>query len=73
MDMDEYSGFDFDVWSSTPAILWTANRPQEKGIHVHVYQNGKRIVDDTFGVVIKDGKELDRMTLWAMMTENTVY
>lgn len=73
LDLDQYSGFDFDIWSSTPAVLWTADRPQEKGIHVHVYDKGRRIVDDTFGSVKYLGKELDRNELWINMTRNTIY
>lgn len=73
LDMDDYPGLDFDLWPSTPAILWTANRPQEKGIHVHVYKNGRRVVDDTFGRVVYKGNELDRAKLWNHMTSNTLY
>ena len=73
LNLDDYFGLDFDIWSSTPAVLWTAHRPQEKGIHVHVYDGGKRIEDDTFGRVIYKGKELDRIALWKLMGENTLY
>lgn len=73
INLDDYSDLDFELWASTPAVLWTANRPQEKGIHVHVYQNGKRVVDDTFGIVTQSGKSLDRKTLWRLMGENTIY
>ncbi len=30
LDLDKYSGCDYEIWASTPAILWTAERPQEK-------------------------------------------
>lgn len=73
LNMDEYPGLKFDVWSSTPAVLWTADRPQELGIHVHIYDKGRRVVDDTFGVVIYQGQELDRKVLWKEMAKNTVY
>ena len=73
LDLDDYEGKHFDVWSSTPAVLWTADRPQEKGIHVHVYDGSKRIVDDTFSIVIYQGKELDREWLWAQMVARTLY
>jgi hypothetical protein len=73
LNMDDYEGLKYEVWSSTPAVLWTANRPQEKGIHVHIYKDGRRIIDDTYGKVIKGGVELDRRNLWNLMTENTVY
>jgi hypothetical protein len=73
LNLDEYSGCDFDVWASTPAVLWTADRPQEKGIHVHVYDGSKRIEDDTYSSVIYQGKELDRKMLWMQMVAHTLY
>lgn len=73
LNLDEHSGCDFDVWASTPAVLWTADRPQEKGIHVHVYDGSKRIEDDTYSSVIYQGKELDRKMLWMQMVAHTLY
>jgi hypothetical protein len=75
LNLDEYPNHHFDMWSSTPAVLWTADRPQEWGIHVHVYEGDgpRRIVDDTFGEVILNGQALDRKQLWQCMTENTLY
>ena len=44
------------IWASNPAILWTADRPEEKGIHVHCYdQDNNKVIDDTFGYVEIDG------------------
>ena len=31
IDLDAYDGLPFQVWASTPAVLWTAQRPQERG------------------------------------------
>jgi hypothetical protein len=73
LNLDEYEGLKFELWASTPAVLWTANRPQEKGIHVHVYEKGRRVVDDTFGTVIYQGKTLNRGEMWKNMVRNTVY
>ncbi|WP_122572268.1 hypothetical protein [Pseudomonas viridiflava] len=76
LNMDEYPGLEFEVWSSTPAVLWTANRPQEMGIHVHIYERGmrgRRLIDDTFGEVIYQGRVLDRKILWQRMAGNTIY
>lgn len=73
LNMDDYPGLKFEVWSSTPAVLWTANRPQETGIHVHIYERGRRLIDDTFGKVIYQGQELDRKILWQQMAANTIY
>jgi hypothetical protein len=71
--LDDYAGLKFELWASTPAVLWTAERPQEKGIHVHVYKNSKRIVDDTFGTVIFQDKELQRSVMWGNMVQNTLH
>ena len=73
LNLDDYSGHDFELWASTPAVVWTANRPQEKGIHVHVYRNGSRIVDDTFTIVKYGGKDLDRREIWNNMVQKTLY
>jgi hypothetical protein len=76
VNLDHYGGKEFEIWASTPAVVWTANRPQELGIHVHIYEHnigGRRIVDDTFGEVIFGGSVLDRKQLWSAMTANTIY
>ena len=75
LNLDELKGQHFDLWASTPAVLWTAGRPQELGIHVHVYEgDGKRrLIDDTYGEVVLGGKPLNRKFLWQNMTDNTVY
>lgn len=73
LNLDDYQGYDFDIWPSIPAILWTADKAQEKGIYVHVYEKGHRVIANTFGSVIYQGKALDRSDLWRLMTENTRY
>lgn len=77
INIDEYmsQGYEFDIWSSTPAIVWTANRPQEKGIHVHIYTPGRNniIIDETFSTVIFNKKTLIREILWKTMINKTIY
>lgn len=72
IDLDEYSGLPFQVWASTPAVLWTAKRAQERGIHVHVYKDGGYLVDNTFGTVLYKGKALRRKDLLEVMVANTI-
>ena len=72
LDLDEYEGLPFQVWASTPAVLWTAARPQERGIHVHVYKDGKYLIDDTYGMVVHGGRTLCREELFAEMVEKTI-
>lgn len=75
INLDDYKDYKFELWASTPAVVWTADRPQEKGIHVHIYKDdleGPRIKDDTYSSVILNGVELDRKELWERMVQNTV-
>ena len=72
INLDDYAGLPFQVWASTPAVLWTAERPQERGIHVHVYKNDDYLIDDTFGTVVHNGQTLERSELFERMVESTV-
>jgi len=64
IDLRDYSDSQFKIWASTPAILWTSDLPQEEGIHVHIYRDGKKVVDDTFGQVTNvDGVAMEREAL----------
>lgn len=72
ISLDDYAGLPFQVWASTPAVLWTANRPQERGIHVHIYKDGNYLIDDTFGIVHYQGVKLERSTLLAKMIDRTI-
>ena len=46
------------IWASNPAILWTAPRPEQEGIHVHLFsdRHGPPVVDETFDLVRVDGR-----------------
>lgn len=72
LDLDKYADLDWDVWASTPAIVWTAKRPQESGIHVHVFDQGREIINDTYAEVTYKGKPLNRGKLYKMMLDNTI-
>ena len=72
LDLDRYKGCSYAIWASTPAILWTAERPQEVGIHVHVHDGHERVEDDTFGVVTLNGKALSRVELIEQMLARTL-
>lgn len=72
LNIDDYPGAAFAIWASTPAVVWTSSRPQERGIHVHLSVNGRRQLDDTYGRVIYQGKELQRERLLATMIANTL-
>lgn len=72
LNLDDYEGHSYTVWASTPAIVWTASRPQEYGIHVHIHAGTNRIVDDTFGEVILNGKALVREELLQLMINRAI-
>lgn len=53
-----------EIWPSTPAVLWTGDRPEQTGIHVHAFDaEGRRRVDETFAEVTLDGQKLNRWDL----------
>jgi hypothetical protein len=74
LDIDQrnplYSG-GVRLWGTHPAILWTAERQEEEGIHVHVYHAGEEIAapDQTFGAVSIDGIELDPRAVRSFMVQ----
>jgi hypothetical protein len=72
LNLDEYEGCSYTIWASTPAILWTAKRPQELGIHVHVHKEMERVVDETFGKVILNGETLERSALIQSMIDRSI-
>jgi hypothetical protein len=72
LDLDRYDGCHYQIWASTPAVVWNAERAQEKGIHVHVHDGNSRVVDDTFSDVILKGKKLVRSSLIDQMIGRTV-
>lgn len=72
LDLDAHAGCGYTIWASTPAAIWTAERPQEFGIHVHVHDGANRIIDDTFGEVRLNGALLDRSVLLQTMIARTV-
>ncbi len=72
LNIDEWDNCEFALWASTPAIIWTANRPQERGIHVHLSMDGTRVIDDTFGTVIYRGEPLNRDDMLKKMIDNTL-
>lgn len=72
IDLDGFDGCSYAVWASTPAVVWTAARPQELGIHVHIHDGSTRIIDDTFGSVIFGGQQLSRAELIRSMMSRSI-
>lgn len=59
------------IWGSNPAIIWTAKRPEQSGIHVHLFKEkiGNPYSDDTYGYVEIDGISLDPQMLRYYMVQ----
>ena len=68
LNLDDYPDCNYTIWASPTR---RAARPQEFGIHVHLYRGEVRIVDDTFGEVIRE-ENLDRKTLIRTMIARSV-
>lgn len=62
------------MWASNPALLWTAPRPEEEGIHFHGYaaDGSTRIEDDTFDVIALDGIVISESHLRYFMAQNAL-
>ncbi|MXP09719.1 hypothetical protein [Pseudoblastomonas halimionae] len=62
------------MWASNPALLWTAPRPEEEGIHFHGYaaDRSTRLEDETFDAVVLDGIEIDESHLRYFMAQNAL-
>jgi hypothetical protein len=70
---DEYPG-GIQIWGSNLAFLWTGERQEEDGIHIHAFTSNqsKPDEDDTFGVVIIDGIQLDAAMVRIFMAQSTL-
>ena len=63
-----------ELWGSNEAIVWTAARPEEQGIHVHAFADDPTLpaVDDTFDEVIVDGVAVDPEALRILMAQQAL-
>ncbi len=62
------------IWASNPALLWTARRAEESGIHFHGYARDRidRIEDDTFDQLTIDGITLNEQHLRYYMAQSAL-
>jgi hypothetical protein len=68
----EYPG-GIQLWASNPAFVWTADREEEEGLHVHTYDAaGQLRLDDTYGEVIVDGVLLDEIQIQHFMAQGAL-
>ena len=57
----EYPG-GIQIWGSNPAFVWTGDRAEENGIHLHAFASADDtppVLDETYSRVVVDGLRLD--------------
>ena len=62
------------IWGSNPAFLWTSEKHEEEGVHVHAFLEGQVEpgMDDTFREVTIDGIKLDPQMVRVLMAQNVM-
>ena len=66
---DDFPG-GLQVWASNKALVWTADRPEEEGLHVHAFRSGDDIeIDETYSCVRVDGKKLHETQIKYFMAQ----
>lgn len=62
------------IWGSNPAIIWSSEKPEEEGIHVHAYKREGQLADpdDTFAAVEIDNVKLDSSMVRTLMAQNSL-
>jgi hypothetical protein len=62
------------IWGSNRAIMWTASKSEESGIHVHAYgESGEPpVIDDTYGSVSIDGTRLEPALIQILMAQSAL-
>jgi len=62
------------IWGSNPAIVWTAEKAEEEGIHVHAYREirGPYSLDNTYSTVEIDGITLDPDMVRSYMAQSVL-
>jgi transposase-like protein len=61
------------IWASNPALVWTSDRPEEAGLHIHLYDShGNIAVDDTYDHVVIDSIELNEEHIQYFMAQQAL-
>ena len=71
---EDYCAAGILIWGSNPAILWTAARSEQAGIHVHAFRdvNEPPTIDDTYERVEVDGISLDAAMVRTYMIQRSM-
>jgi hypothetical protein len=60
------------IWASNPALVWTAERAEEKGIHLHAFDQGGIKIDETFSSIRIDDVDLSEEQIQYFMAQSTL-
>jgi hypothetical protein len=62
------------IWGSNPALLWTSERAEEAGMHVHAFvrDGSDPDLDETYGRVTIDGIKLDAHMVRLLMAQKVL-
>jgi transposase-like protein len=62
------------IWGSNPALVWTARRSEQEGIHLHVLSEdgSSAILDETYLRVTIDGVPIDDAMLRILMAQSAL-
>ena len=72
IQQEDYPG-GIQIWGSHPAIIWTADRDEEEGIHIHAFNdNDKIVIDNTYSSVTIDGISLDPKLVRIFMAQKAL-
>lgn len=70
---EDYVG-GIQIWGSNPALLWTSEKNEESGIHIHAFGDDvcKPKLDDTYSNVVIDGIRLDPAMVRVFMAQSAL-
>lgn len=61
------------IWGSNPALLWTATKNEDEGIHIHAFdRNGEIDLDGTYSSVTIDNITLDPQLVRIRMAQSAL-
>src|SRR5207244_2798125 len=62
------------IWGSNPAFIWTSQRAEAEGIHVHAFKTEKNEpdLDETYAEVKIDGVKLDPLMVRILMAQTAL-
>jgi len=72
LNIDDYEGCEIEISATLPAVVWTARRPQKRGVRVKLRRSGECIIDGVFGSVFFRGQQIQRGTLLDQMVSRTI-